>query len=357
MGNALCQSTKDITPEEKSKSSKIDALLRNEKKVLQHEIKLLLLGAGESGKSTIAKQMKVIFMSGYSDEERAPYKEIVHSNVILAMRSLMIALNKINFIDSLSPENKANAQLFLSNDILFEQEVKKEIGAAVKALWTDPELRKKYQATSEFQVHDSAQYYFDQIDRISQEDYLPTVQDVLQSRARTTGITEVQFNVDDVRFRMVDVGGQRSERKKWIHCFEDVTAVIFVAAINEYDQTLYEDNSTNRILEATELFEKTCNSKWFGNANIILFLNKRDLFLEKIKKVDLVCCFPEYKGGLDYDAAADFLMAKFRSMNKQPKVKIYAHITCATDTDNVKFTFNSVKKIVINSSLKKSGLA
>jgi len=41
--------------------------------------------------------------------------------------------------------------------------------------------------------------------------------------------------------RMFDVGGQRSERKKWIHCFEGVTAIIFIVAMSEYDLTLAED--------------------------------------------------------------------------------------------------------------------
>lgn len=41
--------------------------------------------------------------------------------------------------------------------------------------------------------------------------------------------------------RMFDVGGQRSERKKWIHCFEGVTAIIFCVALSDYDLVLAED--------------------------------------------------------------------------------------------------------------------
>jgi len=289
------------------------------------------------------------------------YMQIIYRNILSAMHTLVKQSEILPEELGCRPVSdvKASMEYFkaMKPPHLSEGKVDAESAEHIKKLWADAGIKRTFENRARFQVPDSANYFFDHIERIAREDYSPSYEDILRCRSRTTGIVETEFQIKNDYFKIMDVGGQRSERKKWIHCFEDVTAVIFVAAINEYDQTLYEDNSTNRILEATELFEKTCNSKWFGNANIILFLNKRDLFLEKIKKVDLVCCFPEYKGGLDYDAAADFLMAKFRSMNKQPKVKIYAHITCATDTDNVKFTFNSVKKIVINSSLKKSGLA
>ena len=92
---------------------------------------------------------------------------------------------------------------------------------------------------------------------------------------------------------MFDVGGQRNERKKWIHCFDGVNAIIFVAAISEYDQALFEDRETNRMTEALNLFAEIANSRWFTDTAIILFLNKKDLFEEKIKKVDPVTWFPE----------------------------------------------------------------
>lgn len=96
--------------------------------------------------------------------------------------------------------------------------------------------------------------------------------------------------------RMFDVGGQRSERKKWIHCFEGVTAIIFCVALSGYDLVLAEDEEMNRMVESMKLFDSICNSKWFVETSIILFLNKKDLFQEKILSSPLTICFPEYTG-------------------------------------------------------------
>ena len=106
---------------------------------------------------------------------------------------------------------------------------------------------------------------------------------------RTTGIIETTFRYKDLIYRLFDVGGQRSERCKWIECFDDVTAVIFVASLSGYDLKLFEDGVcdarlrvrtvdrwqvTNRVNEALTLFDAICNNKFFKNTAMILFLNK-----------------------------------------------------------------------------------
>lgn len=88
-----------------------------------------------------------------------------------------------------------------------------------------------------------------------------------------------------------------------MHCFEDTSAVIFVVALNEYDLPLYEDDQVNRMHESLKLFREVCNSRWFVDTPMILFLNQNDLFMEKIQHTDLKVCFPEYSGGLHYENA------------------------------------------------------
>ena len=138
------------------------------------------------------------------------------------------------------------------------------------------------------------------MDRIGAVGYLPTEQDILRSRVKTTGITETTFGVGDLTYRLYDVGGQRSERKKWIHCFENVKSIVFLVAVSEYDQVLVEDETVNRMQEALTLFDSICNSRWFVQTSIILFLNKVDLFKEKLLRSPIKKYFPEYEGELNW---------------------------------------------------------
>lgn len=151
-----------------------------------------------------------------------------------------------------------------------------------------------YENRAKFQLTDSAAYFFDMVEAIGSPNYIPSEQDVLRSRVRTTGIVENEFKIEGNMFKMFDVGGQRNERKKWIHCFSEVTAVLFVAALSEYDMVLFEDETTNRMDEALNLFDEIANSRWFKKTSMILMLNKRDLFAEKILKVPLTVWDPEY---------------------------------------------------------------
>jgi hypothetical protein len=236
------------------------------------------------------------------------------------------------------------------------EELSEEAAQHINTLWAQEGIQKTWTERSNFQIPDSVCYFFEDVDRLASPNFVPTHTDILRCRARTTGIVETQFSMHNTHFRIMDVGGQRSERKKWIHCFENVMAVLFVAAINEFDQKCFEDDTTNRVVEALDLFDDVCNKGWFSNASIILFLNKRDLFAEKIKHQSLDVLFPEYTGGKDYEAAVAFLKQRFASLNSTEGVELYTHVTCATDEQNVQFTFDAVKLIVLNNSLDDSGL-
>jgi len=256
----------------------------------------------------------------------------------------------------LSAENTAISAKFLEDPTYFTGSITPALAKDIKSLWTDEAIKAAYTRQSEFQLNDSAAYYVNSIDRLSETGYIPSEQDVLRSRAKTTGIIETEFVVEKTKFKMVDVGGQRSERKKWMHCFQEVTAVIFCVAMSEYDLKLYEDDATNRMHESIKLFKEICNSKWFTDTSMILFLNKKDIFEQKIKTIDLKVCFDDYNGGCNYDNAVAFMKDKFLAQNENPKKHIYTHCTCATDTTNIQVVFNAVKDIILHRVLDDSGL-
>ncbi|CAG8732315.1 10667_t:CDS:2, partial [Acaulospora morrowiae] len=293
-----------------------------------------LTGSGESGKSTIVKQMKIIHKNGYTRDELAHYRITVYKNLMDSAQAIVNATRNFR-LEFQKPENKAFADkildYYIENDPAFR--LSPEIVDAIESIWSDPIIKAVMEKQSHFYLMDSAPYFFQEVRRIGEPNYIPVVDDVLRARTKTIGISETRFNMGQLNIHMFDVGGQRSERKKWIHCFEAVTSIIFCVALSEYDQNLLEESGQNRMKESLVLFESVINSRWFLRTSIILFLNKTDLFKEKLPRVPLEKYFPEYSGGSDINKAAKYILWRFTQTNRA-RLNIYPHLTQATDTSN-----------------------
>lgn len=227
------------------RSRRIDRHLRSESQRQRREIKLLLLGTSNSGKSTIVKQMKIIHSGGFNLEACKEYKPLIIYNAIDSLTRIIRALAALK-IDFHNPDRAYDAvQLFaLTGPAESKGEITPELLGVMRRLWADPGAQACFGRSSEYHLEDNAAYYLNDLERIAAPDYIPTVEDILRSRDMTTGIVENKFTFKELTFKMVDVGGQRSERKKWIHCFEGVTAIIFCVELSGYDLKLYEDNQT-----------------------------------------------------------------------------------------------------------------
>jgi GTPase SAR1 family protein len=360
----LCQSTPAQTPEDKermrrerARAKALDQKIDDDHQVEERIKKLLLLGAGESGKSTLFKQMSKIYGVGFPPEARATYRTIIYSNVISAMQILIQKSGQ--FGDGV--EIACTASRDLVKGLKGEEVIDTALAEHIEALWKDTAIQNTFANRAGFQLTDSANYYFDDIKRVGAEDYLPSEQDVLRSRIRTTGIIEQEYCIEGETFKIFDVGGQRAERKKWIHCFESVTAVLFVGVLSEYNLTLFEDEHTNRMAETLNLFDDTINSRWFQQTAIILFLNKRDLFAEKITKYPLTTTCPLFEGGDEsinnYEGGCNAIQQLFLQKNRSHgEEDFFTHITCATDSTNCEVVFEAVREIVILKVLRETGM-
>ncbi|XP_068569294.1 guanine nucleotide-binding protein G(q) subunit alpha-like [Cebidichthys violaceus] len=332
-------------------NDEIEKQLRREMRDSSRELKLLLLGTGESGKSTFIKQMRIIHGRGYSDEDKRGFARLIYQNIFTAMQALIQAMDALQ-LPYKYEHNKANASMVRDVDVVRVTTLADPYVEAIQSLWSDPGIQECYGLKRKYQLSDSAKYFLNDIHRISDTSYLPTQQDVLRVRVPTTGILEYPFDLENVGFRMVDVGGQRSERRKWIHCFEAVTSIIFLVAISEYDQVLVESVKENRMEESLALFQTIITSGWFHLSSVMLFLNKIDLLEEKILHSHLVDYFPEYDGPRrDVKAAQQFILEKFVSLNPNEKRIIYSHFTCATDTNDIRFVFRAVKDHILYCTL------
>lgn len=239
-GAPLSEADKERLIQSKALEEQMAAQHRKE----SEKIKLLLLGAGESGKSTVFKQMKVIYGKTYTDAERAAILPTIYSNIINAMKILCEAAVTLNMTNQIA----ATAEFELVRKLDENEVITPSLGDAIGKLWNDAGIQGVWNRRSEFQIVDSVKYYFDKIDQIKSPGFLPDKDDILFSRVRTSGVVTESYDIDGTIFEMYDVGGQRNERKKWIHFFEGVTAIIFVAALSEYDQRLFEDASQNRMV-------------------------------------------------------------------------------------------------------------
>ncbi|ORY36851.1 guanine nucleotide binding protein, alpha subunit [Rhizoclosmatium globosum] len=418
------------------RNSEIDRQLAQEKKQLEAErkIKLLLLGPGESGKSTILKQMTLIYGNGFSQEQIEGFRSAIQLNILVSMASLIKAMDNLHIpygfqtpesdesalqrisalpmpeqlihgssdeieplarcdtakslpanapvVDQQSNASKASLQYeegkrTHTNDLVailasreyavkggtmkqdgqvaeyarhiktledtqfgfnLEVSMTPETIVAVKTLWADSGIQYCFSRSHEFQLIDSCSYVMANIDRITTSDFKPTEDDILNARIMTIGVHETKFKISNkMTLAIYDVGGQRSERKKWAQFFSDTQSIIFLIAISSYDQVCLEDDETNRVVESMNLFSSICNHPLFKKTDLVLFLNKIDLFEEKIQKRPISLYFQDYDGPNTLQESSKYFVKRFMDINKYPNDKqIYPHLTHATEPNRQK---------------------
>jgi len=323
---------------------------------------LLLLGADGSGKSTFIRQMQIIHGQGFNDVERAELIPDIHKNIMDAMEIMVNQLEETNLNIQLEDQTKyKDVELFADPEQAMDVRLR-----SVSRLWSDPAVKECYRRRSEYSTNHplnvSTQYFLDAIeDRINEPGYLPITEDIIRVRRNTIGVIQYEFVLTDIQFKIIDVGGEREERVRWIDFLaQKITCVIFLGAIDEYDtKFIAEDGEEkNRLKESIELFKKIQTFQWLAHTTFILFLNKVDVFKEKLQTSDMVEHFTDYRGFTkDYASNLAFVKRKFHedSSSRRPRM-IYTHETCATDTAGMKFVFEAVRDTILQLNLRQYNL-
>ena len=166
-----CGEDMRIAKEHKKINKKIEQILRRDWKETRRELKLLLLGTGESGKSTFVKQMRIIHNHEYCDSERKTYIKYVFHNIVVSIQTIIKAMNALNIMY----ENEFNskradflATVYVDYTSSYLTQLSDQLVMAIQEVWADPGVQRCYDRRNEYQLSDSAKYYFDSIERLSE---------------------------------------------------------------------------------------------------------------------------------------------------------------------------------------------
>ena len=308
---------------------------------------LVLLGGDECGKTTIFKQFQLLHGSSFEEETRKEWVHAIHLSLQRSMKVLAPALEQ--FGQKLAPGVEAACTEVLSQEFQAKRSISAEMGAKIKAVFMDPAIQAMIvdrTQSRKLDLDDNALYFLRKLDELCAPGYLPTIEDILKVRDATLTVGALDFQYGQAKFRVIDRAGACPTNWNLTDDVSHVSAVIFVLALDEYDQKLRDDveqnmeakygnRSKNRLHESLRLFDVACN-RLYPDKPILLVLNKVDLFKEKIEeKIDLKVCFPTYKGGCVYDHALKYIKWKFMNVRRDEPKKIYIMETTATDIENM----------------------
>jgi GTPase SAR1 family protein len=314
------------------KNKNLEDYLRVEKKKYQQqrlEPKLLILGSSDSGKSTLLKQMKLLYYGGFKENEIQAARKSIRSNLIQYITALW------EIMESEEIKQKYHALEDFATKWNAKIDNYTEIIDSYDQFCNEPYLKKCVEESKVLPC--AAQYFLGDVKRFLTDDYQPTTNDILNLRVVTIKVTDTVFEVNNRRIHFFDVGGATYFRTKWISYFDNVQNILFVTSLSCYDQNLVEDPSTNRAADAIMLFFHICHLKLLLNTGIILFLNKRDLFEKKVVKIPIKKFFEDYSGEeFSETDGKTFFYNKYMDSTKKRKLSTSCHLICCTDTDSMK---------------------
>ncbi|KAF7782097.1 hypothetical protein Agabi119p4_1473 [Agaricus bisporus var. burnettii] len=403
---------------------KENAQRREERK---REVRVMLLGQAESGKSTLQKQFQIYYAFKSLERERPCWKPVVFFNIIKALRVIFNELEyrfseygnqsleaplavqnqlselRTKLLPLISMEDSLASQLnggvtigsggqtgaFVrsgwqtlvggtsESDVQVAEAVARTVEVStltaktlasslsdIQTLWRHPTVKLLFQ-DRKVRLEESAPFFLNEIDRISEPDYVPTTDDILNVRLQTLGIMEHSFPVTmgglSYNWKLYDVGGARGQRQAWIPYFDDATAIIFLAPLSAYDEYLEEDSKVNRIEDSLQLFSAICSSKLLKDADLVLLLNKADLLKKKLAAGILIRQFITSYGDRanNFEAASNYFKSHFQQVHRKKdpwKRSLWLHYTTMLDVKATQKIISNVGEAIIRKHIAEIGL-
>lgn len=328
------------------------------------EARVLVLGASDTGKSTFMKQMRYVFGDTYPIHDRRRHLPHIRRNLLESLHKMVRAMDSFGIAQA-SQEAREAAQRF-SDMASLEQFLEEDatvdslLVQQTQVLWADPGVKEVYMRGNEYHLLTNAGHFLSNAQEILGDNYLPTMDDIFRMRYPTRGAMTITYDLGEMQMTLHDMGGQRSERKDWINQLNNPTAILFLASLSEYDQTVEEETEgleKNRVQESLDIFTELLRYPPFVNVPVIVLLNKSDIFREKILYHSLKDYLPEYDGPEKNERAGrEFIASLYEKLASTHSCHFFSRFTEATNTDNFITIFSYIKNHVSRIMIGQAGL-
>eukprot|EP01080_Neovahlkampfia_damariscottae_P004624 gene4624-8197_t len=306
----------------------------------------LLLGAGESGKYTMYKQLKKLLKgSEYSTEEKQLYRSIIQENIYKITYKFLRWCKKQNLdIGKLGEGKIANMDsetiLNLEYYTLYPEFVKELFEIWENEIFLD--LFLTYQ--NEIDVFEGMNFFKDNLKRIMNLNYIPTFHDILCSRIKTTGLVDSEYHVRNEIIKIILTGGQRCERQKWQYVVDDANMAINLVNLCHYHRRCYEDDHTNRLVEDLNVYQQVVNLYKDTEVPIALLFNKADFLPECLEKHPLKHFgWEDFQYGNDTKRSIKYITQKFLNIHSE---NIFPHVLSTFNEDEVQAVYRCLNNIL-----------
>jgi GTPase SAR1 family protein len=212
----------------------------------KEKLKLIFIGPHGSGKTTILRQLRQIHGDQYSEEELGQFLSVIHQNLINSMKILLEQCKRLGITGRVGPQKSLETITKYSGRTEFLPE---NIMFAIRLLWADPVIQSVWGMRAEYQINWTVQHFHDKCVSIAQPGYLPDNSDILRCDFPTAGITRELYDIEGSPFEIYDVGRHRGEKGRASQIYDNVSAIVFVADLTEYDQYKIDNGSRkNRLV-------------------------------------------------------------------------------------------------------------
>jgi G-protein alpha subunit len=296
----------------------------------ENEIRVLVMGAASSNKTTLAKQMRVWLSDGFTQEERALGRQLMIYNVVKGLQERLV--HKPAHVSIESDIFHPKRQFLLDGETnLDEQQV-----SEVRRIY--PKLRSVSESLTTI-PDDLMEYAFSMLSTLTQPNYLLSDEEMFRIRLRTSGKYDLSFERDGIRWTFTDAGGQPNERCKWEYFACGMDAAVYVVALDEWDvpakiEFAWDVETKTKLELAKDIF--TQSTFLLGDQPIVILFNRYDLFAKKLLKTPISSHpkFSDYEGPDDPDSVFAYIKDWF--CEGTPRKRIYAAPIVALSTDDVK---------------------